>query len=568
MKLGIAFRLGLLLACIGMLAAGMTGYYAYEVSHDLLARSAKHDLLTSTQVLARQIKLTREEVTRNLSILSGHPDAVNALRDDSPAGKAGLASLFSQVMAANPRYFQVRLISARDHGRESVRIDRDGDHLIRVTGDDLQEKGHFSYVFDTLKLPAGKTYMSRIGINHDQDDHSGHDQPTVQLAMSVVEPGGVALGVVVISVDLNGMFSLLAEDLPKEYQLFLANRDGDYLIHPDPDRAFGFDKGRRVLLVDEFAETRDLVEGKVEQVLLETRAGRHAETPVLAAFITRPVRVVSEENRLILGLAQPQATIQAQVDQLGNDILRIVLGLCLVCILIAAVTARAVTRPINSMSAAVQGFADARRSDGLPLARQDEIGVLARAFDHMRAQIIQQLAELRRSHQELEHMARHDTLTGLPNRALFAERMEHALAGARRDHGRLALIFLDVDKFKPVNDTLGHAVGDLLLKEFANRIRGVLREADTAARIGGDEFLVLLSQIHHDGDAVTVAEKIRLAVNEPFDIADHSITVSVSIGIAFYPDHGSDMLELAKHADQAMYRAKELGREGEAPRRW
>lgn len=165
-------------------------------------------------------------------------------------------------------------------------------------------------------------------------------------------------------------------------------------------------------------------------------------------------------------------------------------------------------------------------------------------------------------------MARHDTLTGLPNRALFAERMEHALAGARRDHGRLALIFLDVDKFKPVNDTLGHAVGDLLLKEFANRIRGVLREADTAARIGGDEFLVLLSQIHHDGDAVTVAEKIRLAVNEPFDIADHSITVSVSIGIAFYPDHGSDMLELAKHADQAMYRAKELGREGEAPRRW
>lgn len=561
MRFGISVRLGLLLALIGVLAAGLTGFYAYDVSRNLLVQSAKNELLTSTQVLARRITLTREEISRNLQILATHPAALSVLQKADPLQEEQLATLFRLVMEANPSYFQVRLISARDHGMERVRIDRDGHRLVRVTGEDLQEKGHYPYVFDTLKLPAGKTYMSRIAINHEYGAHAGREQPTVQLAMPVADRQGFTLGVIVINVDLNGMFALLAADLPKDYQLFLANRHGDYLIHPDRAQTFGFDKGRRVLAQDEFATTRDLVEGKVDKVLLEASDGRYAKTPVVAAFIGQRVKVASDETRIILGLAQPLAAIQAQVDKLGNAMLRIVVGLCLVCILLAALMARAVTRPINSMSAAVQRFADEHQADGLPLERQDEIGVLARAFDHMRNQIIQQLAELRHSQQELEHLARHDTLTGLPNRALFADLMEHALAAARRDKTRLALMFLDLDKFKLINDNLGHAVGDLLLKEIAGYIRTALRESDTAARIGGDEFVILLPNIQHNEDVLTVAEKIRSAVNEPFAIEGYSIAVSASIGIALYPEHGSDMLGLAKHADQAMYRAKERGRD-------
>lgn len=561
MTLGISTRLGVLLALISVFAAGLTGYAAYDISRDLLVRSAKHELLTSTRVLARRIALTREEVSRNLSILATHPEAATALRDADPAAKDRMAVLFSGVMRANPRYFQVRLIAARDYGREYVRIDRDGDRLIRVMGEDLQEKGHYSYVFDTLKLAAGKTRMSRIAINHEDGVHAGREQPTVQLATPVVGDDGVTLGVVVISVDINGMFSLLATDLPGNYQLFLANRQGDFLIHPDPERTFGFDRGRRVLVSEEFPETRDLIEGKVEQVLLEAREGRHADAPVLAAFISGPVRVASDETRLILGLAEPLAVVQSHVDQLGQLMGRIVLGLCLLCILLAVVMARAITRPINSMSAAVQGFADGRRADGLPLARQDEIGVLARAFDHMRAQITGQLETLRRNQEELAHLARHDTLTGLPNRALFAERTEHALATARREKSRLALMFIDIDHFKQINDNLGHAVGDALLREIAGRIRGVLRESDTAARIGGDEFMVLLHHVNQAEDAVIVAEKIRLVLHAPFLITPHTVSVSASIGIAIHPEDGADMLLLAKHADRAMYHAKERGRD-------
>lgn len=561
MKFGLAFRLGLLLTVIGILAAGVTGYYAYEVSRDLLIRSAKNELLTSTKVLARRVAVTREEISRNLQELANHPASIVALRKHDPAAEQRLATLFELMMAANPRYFEVRLISADDHGMERVRVDRDGDRLVRVTGDDLQEKGHFAYVYDTLKLPAGRTFMSRIVINHESGAHSGLGQPTVILAMPVVDPKGGTLGVVVINVDLNGMFALLEADLPKNYQLFFANRDGDYLIHPDPTQAFGFDKGRRVLVQDEFPATSALVEGKADQVFVEAHEGRYAEAPIVAAFIGRHVSVASDESQVILGLAQPLSAVLLQAESLARTTLRIVVGICLACILLAALMARAVTRPINAMTNVVRDFTGTQPCDKLPLERSDEIGALARSFDGMKDQIRRQLDELERSRLEMEHLARHDRLTGLPNRALFDDRFEQAQFEARRDKTGFALVFIDVDRFKPVNDNLGHAVGDQLLKEIAHRIELAIRDSDTAARIGGDEFVVLLRDIRDSALALSVAEKIRKAVGLPFVVDENSIDVSVSIGIALYPEHGDDILELSKHADEAMYGAKEGGRD-------
>lgn len=560
MKIGIALKLSLLLAIVGVLTAGTTGYYAHKVSRELLVQSAKNDLLTSTRLLARRIVLMRDEIERNLQILAAHPATLAALQYGDETDEDQVAVLFELMMAANPGYFQIRLIGAGDNGLERVRIDRDDSRLIRVTGDDLQEKGHYPYVYDTLRLPGGGIYLSRIVINHERGTHAGLDQPTVQLATPVTDAGGRALGVAVINIDLNGAFGLLAADLPKNFMLYLANDRGDYLIHPDSTQTFGFERGRRVLVQDEYPGTRDLVAGKSDRVLIEARNGRHAERPVLAAFISRNVEATSAESRLLFGLALPLTSVLAQADQLGIVILQIVLGLCFVCVVLAIVVARYVARPINSMSEAVQRFAESHHSDGLPLERQDEIGVLARGFHDMRHQIKQQLTELQRSREELEHLARHDALTGLPNRVLFFDRVEQALIAVRRDQTHLALMFIDLDHFKPINDTLGHAFGDSLLHEIAKRIRAAVRESDTPARIGGDEFVVLLRNVQHAEDALTVAEKIRQTLNEPFTIDKHTVTVSASMGIAMYPDDGTDSLELSKHADDAMYRAKQNGR--------
>lgn len=160
----------------------------------------------------------------------------------------------------------------------------------------------------------------------------------------------------------------------------------------------------------------------------------------------------------------------------------------------------------------------------------------------------------------LQYIAAHDVLTDLPNRELFHDRLETALAAARRDHQRLSVLYIDLDRFKQANDSHGHDIGDLLLCEAAQRIRRCLRESDTVGRLGGDEFAALLLGVHRREDVFAVAEKIRDTLNQPFELAGHRLRISSSIGIAIYPEHGEDRKHLMRHADAAMYAAKKRGR--------
>ena len=170
------------------------------------------------------------------------------------------------------------------------------------------------------------------------------------------------------------------------------------------------------------------------------------------------------------------------------------------------------------------------------------------------------ITERKASEAFVHHLAHHDALTDLPNRALLNDRLRQALAQAKRDRTKLAILFIDLDRLKPVNDTLGHDVGDLLLMEVALRLRSVMtRKVDTVARLGGDEFVVLLPRINKESDAETVAERILLALRQPFKADQHTIRISASIGVAFAPQHGQEVETLLKNADTAMYCAKRAG---------
>jgi diguanylate cyclase (GGDEF)-like protein len=163
--------------------------------------------------------------------------------------------------------------------------------------------------------------------------------------------------------------------------------------------------------------------------------------------------------------------------------------------------------------------------------------------------------------EELRQMALHDPLTKLPNRALFSDRLSQELARVQREPGQFSLVFLDLDNFKPVNDNFGHAVGDQLLQQVAQRLQAAIRGVDTAARIGGDEFVVLVTGLSHAGMVLVLAEKIRQTLRQPFVVQGHSLQISGSLGVAVYPDDGLDEISLTKSADDAMYRAKSSGRD-------
>ncbi len=161
---------------------------------------------------------------------------------------------------------------------------------------------------------------------------------------------------------------------------------------------------------------------------------------------------------------------------------------------------------------------------------------------------------------KMAHMAQHDVLTGLPNRALLNERLSRSIGLAQRHGKRVGVMFLDLDHFKRINDSLGHAVGDQLLQLVAERLMLCVRSTDTVCRLGGDEFVILLGELEAGHDAALIAEKLLDAFVAPCLIAGRELYVSMSIGISIYPDDGDDVDAVMKNADTAMYRAKANGR--------
>jgi diguanylate cyclase (GGDEF)-like protein/PAS domain S-box-containing protein len=175
--------------------------------------------------------------------------------------------------------------------------------------------------------------------------------------------------------------------------------------------------------------------------------------------------------------------------------------------------------------------------------------------------VLNDITDRKRAEQELRYLANYDTLTGLPNRTLLSERLGHAIIRARRGNRKVAVLFLDLDRFKHVNDSMGHAAGDRMLKAAGSRLRHVVREGDTVARLGGDEFTVVLEDVAGNLEAEHIAQKVIAAFDQPLELDNgQEVVISPSIGISFYPDHGQVPTDLLKFADTAMYQAKERGR--------
>lgn len=207
-------------------------------------------------------------------------------------------------------------------------------------------------------------------------------------------------------------------------------------------------------------------------------------------------------------------------------------------------------------------------------ARHRAEEALARARDELELRVAERTAELASTNQQLQaevferlqteqriwHLAHHDALTGLPNRSLLLDRLDQALAQAARSRRRVAVMFLDLDRFKSINDTLGHAVGDQLLKHVAERLRAAVRAVDTVSRLGGDEFVIVLHEIDRIDDATLVAEKMITALAQAVWVEGHQLHATPSIGISVFPDDGDESYALMKHADTAMYHAKASGR--------
>ncbi len=278
-----------------------------------------------------------------------------------------------------------------------------------------------------------------------------------------------------------------------------------------------------------------------------------ADTAFIKDRIEPRLEGISRLLELLDKEIENSATLDLQaltnVTSLQTNILFIIAGFGLTFLGMAVVSMqRLIFKPIETVAKALKAEAFGKEGVVLPTVRSKETQNLIDAFAEMRKQVHMRQAEL-------EHQALHDGLTNLPNRTLLHDRVDHAIHIARREHKHFALLMMDLDRFKEVNDTLGHHVGDHLLVEVGKRLFKILREVDTVARLGGDEFAILLPNTEIN-QAHATAKKILLALEEVFAIDQLNLYVNASIGIADYPEHGTDVATLLQRADVAMYVAK------------
>ncbi|WP_374404649.1 putative bifunctional diguanylate cyclase/phosphodiesterase [Niveibacterium sp.] len=263
-----------------------------------------------------------------------------------------------------------------------------------------------------------------------------------------------------------------------------------------------------------------------------------------------------------------------------NETARFAIVVTALAIVLTTLFTRRLVQPLRDLSRAAREVAEGRLGQTVQISSTDELADLGRAFQHMvdslgasRARLLEyqnlledrvqsRTRELEQATAQALDLAQRDTLTGLPNRAHFTAMLEQALVSHASSGERIAVLFLDLDLFKRINDTLGHQTGDTLLQYIADALRGALRDGDLVARFGGDEFVILARDVRNTEQVSGIARRILNAFLTPVELAGHSFKVGFSIGISICPDHGNDAANLLKNADLAMYASKEAGRGG------
>jgi diguanylate cyclase (GGDEF)-like protein/PAS domain S-box-containing protein len=315
--------------------------------------------------------------------------------------------------------------------------------------------------------------------------------------------------------------------------------------------------------------TTDSVEGfsDDELLLLETLAD-------YAAVALETTRLFHEAVRGRANAEERETRVRAVMDNVADGLLTFdQLGTIDSCnpaaerifgLPAAAITGQSLTRLLPTIGAQVSLHReiDAARADGTPVSLDVAITAIPQADPPRLIAVVRDISERKAFEEQLRHMAFHDHLTGLPNRALFMDRVEHALARANSQQTSIAVLFIDLDNFKVVNDSLGHAAGDRLLNTLSTRLRACLDPRATLARFGGDEFTILLEDVAGPGDAQEVAERLREVFRRPIGIAEREVFATASIGIAVSTPGKDTPGDLVRNADVAMYRAKANGRAG------
>ena len=635
----------------------MGGIGTYIYFFDRKNERHLHKNKAQYQVALQYQMITHHTATilSDLLFLTRQNELKKVLAQTATIHKEELAQEYLTFSAEKKIYDQIRFLDVS--GMEVVRIDYLGGQPKVVPADQLQNKGKRYYFRNAFKIERGQLYVSPFDLNIERGQVEQPLKPMIRFAAPVFDHQGHKAGVVLLNYLGNHLLDRLQQVAQHaDDQIMLINKDGYWLMAPDPKDAWGFMFSDRQThrFSHQYASAWDTIAHHESGQFYDAQ-GLFTFTTVYPvdpqikssagsrkAFATHDTPFTGQDYFWKIVSLIPEAQLDKAYQTKRNRLLPpYIITLLLVLVsswILASTTARkrlaeAALHESNERFRSLSSTATdaiilidhnahvaywnpaaekmfgytkeeimgrpmhpalmparyheafhgcfqriqtqahtpsvgrtievhAHRKDGTEFPIEISFSTMQNKGLWWAGGIVRDVSERKRMQAALENLAHFDALTGLANRVRFHDRLAYDLVTARRHSKLLAVLFLDLDRFKWVNDNWGHEVGDLLLKDVAQRLLVCVREMDTVARIGGDEFSIILPSINKQEEAAEISKRIVHALGSPFAIQGHDCHIGVSIGIGLFPQDGEEIQDLLKKADSAMYRAKEEGRNG------
>ncbi len=547
-------KIALLLIPLVVIPLLVVGWIAYTQLRETTERKSFDEMTTVTHQLEGRMQTLLQTTQANVGLFSESDLLEKYLLTADEWERYALMQgpllrLFASYQQAYPGYYEIRVLLP--DGYEDTRL--------AVAGlQNLQEDESETEIFKAMQRSPNHLYTS-VFRNPDNQKISLLVSKRINLRDASKDPIAskpIVRGYLVITVDLEFLDKELARHrIHHNGTLFLTDEKGRILFHPDAAMK------QQMLPQNPFEKLRTLVHPA-------DQAHAHSEHLLKTNYQGNATLFMGQQihDQLFLFALLPESELLAASHRLGLVIMAItLLAIVLTAALLFAFLRHTLVKPILHLSNITKEFGRGNLTLEIDVASNDEVGELAQSFKDMRQ-------NLQSSNEQIRYLAYHDHLTALPNRLMFNDYLEHSLGRARRASETLALLYIDLDNFKRINDTLGHHAGDELLTLLAQRLRSSLRqedylarpeserETDTVARVGGDEFTIILPAIKSPYAGASVATRVLEMLSHPFSVGPHEIFITVSIGITTYPQDAQNAEALVKNADVAMYHAKEQGK--------
>lgn len=526
----------------------LISYLVYQVSTTLILQNSITNLKSQARLIASDVENGIINITKDINVLSYTPPIQGIVRSYKNNGvdlqtgstlgqwRERLAIIFTAVLKVKPSYTQIRYIGIADNGLEIVRVNQGGANIYETHEDALQEKATKNYFKESVKLSPESIYFSDINYNMENNRITYPLEPTIRVIKPIYSEQQELFGLLVINVNITRYLNSIFTNAKFTKDLVLYNTYGDILIYnwknknvflyPGEENSnslitYNDKKYSKSSFLNNLQYNRNLVDVKI---------------PIYS-------NIHHDDSPLTLIISATKNSLFTKDYFSFNYFIFWLIFISLAASITVYYFSKYATRHLTRMVTTIQQSTNKPDSKlKLPTGLNDEVGLLAKALSEKTNQ--------------LNKIARYDSLTGLPNRKNIIEHLEEAIVRTKRNHSLLALAFIDLNNFKVVNDTYGHQVGDELLLQFGKNLQSTVRETDVIGRLGGDEFAIIAENFKDKESAISTFNAYSHKLSHSYVIKGVTINLIVSIGVSIYPIHSTNMADLLSCADTAMYQSK------------